>query len=205
MSLRFGILGLLAEKPAHGYEVKTRYEDMLGGTREINIGQVYTTLQRLERDGLIEAEGDRGDRGKQDYRVTDGGREALHTWLANPNEEPQQLNEEIYVKILLGSRLGNSSLDSLLSGQRRIYLQKIRDLSELEQRARRQSRVDLALLARGAIIHAEAELKWLDFAEAEMRNRQSAAAQIKEVGDAVKVVLGAPPRGGDEGVAADGQ
>ena len=177
MSLRFGILGLLAEKPAHGYEVKTRYEDMLGGTREINIGQVYTTLQRLERDGLIEAEGDRGDRGKQDYRITDGGREALHTWLANPNEEPQQLNEEIYVKILLGSRLGNSSLDSLLSGQRRIYLQKIRDLSELEQRARRQSRVVLALLARGAIIHAEAELKWLDFAEAEMRNRQSAAAQ----------------------------
>jgi len=176
MSLRYGILGLLAERPAHGYDVKTRYEDLLGGTREINIGQVYTTLQRLERDGLIEAEGDRGERGKQAYRVTEDGRQALHTWLANPKEEPQQLNEEMYVKVLLGSRLGNSSLDGLLSGQRRIYLQKIRDLSELEQRARRQERFDLALLARGAIIHAEAELKWLDVAEVEMRNRQSAVS-----------------------------
>ena len=53
MSLRYGILGLLAERAAHGYDVKTRYEDLLGGTREINIGQIYTTLQRLERDGLI--------------------------------------------------------------------------------------------------------------------------------------------------------
>lgn len=176
MSLRYGILGLLAERPAHGYDVKTRYEDLLGGTREINIGQIYTTLQRLERDGLIEAEGDRGERGKQAYRVTENGHQALHTWLANPQEEPQQLNEEMYVKMLLSSRLGNSSLDGLLSGQRRIHLQKIRDLSELEQRARRQDRFDLALLARGAIIHAEAELKWLDVAEVEMRKRPSAAA-----------------------------
>ena len=65
MSLRYGILGLLAERAAHGYDVKTRYEDLLGGTREINIGQIYTTLQRLERDGLIEAEGDRGERGRR--------------------------------------------------------------------------------------------------------------------------------------------
>ena len=53
MSLRFGILGLLAEKPLHGYEVKTRFESLLGGTWEVNIGQIYSTLQRLERDGLV--------------------------------------------------------------------------------------------------------------------------------------------------------
>ena len=61
MSLRFGILGLLAEKPLHGYEVKTRFESLLGGTWEVNIGQIYSTLQRLERDGLVAPADDRGD------------------------------------------------------------------------------------------------------------------------------------------------
>ena len=62
MSLEYGILGLLGEEPLHGYEVKSRFEDMLGGTWEVNIGQIYSTFQRLERDGLVEAVGGRGDR-----------------------------------------------------------------------------------------------------------------------------------------------
>jgi len=53
MSLRYGILGLLTEEPLHGYEIKSRFETLLGGAWEVNIGQVYSTLQRLERDGLI--------------------------------------------------------------------------------------------------------------------------------------------------------
>jgi len=76
MSLRYGILGLLAEQPLHGYEVKTRYEALFGGTWELNIGQVYTTLQRLERDGLVDAVGERGDRGKQRYGLTECGGQA---------------------------------------------------------------------------------------------------------------------------------
>jgi DNA-binding PadR family transcriptional regulator len=59
MSLRYGILGLLAEEPMHGYEMKSRYEALLGKAWEVNIGQIYSTLQRLERDGLIEAIGER--------------------------------------------------------------------------------------------------------------------------------------------------
>jgi len=65
VSLRFGLLGLLAAESLHGYEIKQRFEDMLGGTWELNIGSVYQALQRLERDGLVEPVGDRGDRGKQ--------------------------------------------------------------------------------------------------------------------------------------------
>src|SRR5207247_155974 len=80
MSLRYGVLGLLAEEPLHGYEVKNRFEALLGGTWEVNIGQVYTTLQRLERDGLVRPLGRRGDRGKLLYELSASGRGALlHT------------------------------------------------------------------------------------------------------------------------------
>jgi DNA-binding PadR family transcriptional regulator len=162
MSLRFGILGLLAEHPLHGYEVKTRYESLFGDTWELNIGQVYTTLQRLERDGLIDAVGERGDRGKQRYGLTDAGKGALREWLHEPADEPQQLRQDIYLKLLLISRLANGDLEGLLARQRRVYLQRLKDLGNLERRARREGRNDLALLIQGAILHAEADLKWID-------------------------------------------
>jgi DNA-binding PadR family transcriptional regulator len=169
MSLKYGILGLLAERPLHGYEVKNRFESLLGGSWEVNFGQIYTTLQRLERDQLVEAVGRRGDRGKQAYRVTDVGRRALEEWLAQPETEPQQLREEIYVKLLLGTRLANGRLGELLAAQRRVYLQRLKDLSELEERARRDGRDDLVLLFTGGILHTEADLKWTEAAAEEMR------------------------------------
>jgi DNA-binding PadR family transcriptional regulator len=162
MSLKFGILGLLAEQPLHGYEVKNRFESLLGGTWEVNIGQVYSTLQRLERDGLVEAAGDRGDRGKLPYNLTGAGRRTLEDWLRQPEAEPQQLREEIYVKLLLVSRLANGGLNSLLAAQRRVYLQRLKDLAGLERRAREQGRDDLVLLVKGAVLHTEADLKWTD-------------------------------------------
>jgi DNA-binding PadR family transcriptional regulator len=162
MSLRFGVLGLLAEEPMHGYEVKSRFETMLGGSWEVNIGQVYATLQRLERDGLVRAVGERGDRGKLAYEVSEQGRAALEAWLAEPDSGPQQLHEEIYVKLLLASRLANGDLGPLLARQKRAYLQRLRDLNRLEERARREGRRDLARLVRGALLHADADLKWIE-------------------------------------------
>jgi DNA-binding PadR family transcriptional regulator len=169
LSLKFGILGLLATQPLHGYEVKTRYEDLFGGTWDLNIGQVYTTLQRLERDGLVEAVGDRGDRGKQRYGLTGAGETALQSWLQSPEDEPQQLRQDIYLKLLLISRLANGNLDGLLARQRRVYLQRLKDLGDLEGRARREGRHDLVLLIQGAILHTEADLKWIDVCADEAR------------------------------------
>ena len=156
------MLGLLAEEPLHGYELKARFEAMLGGSWEVNIGQVYATLQRLERDGLVRAVGTRGDRGKLAYELSDQGRSALDAWLAQPDFGPQQLREDFYVKVLLASRLANGDLRPLLGRQRRGYLQRMRDLNRLEERARREDRYDLARLVRGALLHGEADLKWID-------------------------------------------
>jgi len=162
LSLKYGLLGLLVEEPLHGYEVKNRFEAMLGGTWEVNIGQVYTTLQRLERDGLVRPAGERGDRGKLLYEISDSGRQALNEWLAQPESGPQELREDIYVKLLLAARLANGDLRPLLSRQKRAYLQRLRDLNQLEARAKKDGRTDLARLVRGALLHTEADIKWID-------------------------------------------
>ena len=162
MSLRYGVLGLLAEEPLHGYEVKNRFEAMLGGTWDVNIGQIYTTLQRLERDGLVRPLGRRGDRGKLLYELSPEGRKELDQWLAQPDFGPQQLHEDIYVKLLLATRIANGDLKGMLARQKRAYLQRLRDLNRLEERARHDGRIDLARLVRGALLHTEADLKWMD-------------------------------------------
>jgi DNA-binding PadR family transcriptional regulator len=162
VSLKYGMLGLLAEQPLHGYEVKSRFEELLGGTWEVNIGQVYATFQRLERDDLIKAVGERGDRGKLAYQLTDAGRRSLEQWLETPEAESQQMREEVYVKLLLGNRLGNGSLERLLSRQRSVHEQRFKDLKELEDRARRENQRGVVLMLRGAILHAQADLQWLD-------------------------------------------
>lgn len=160
-------MGLLSKEPLHGYEVKNRFEEMLGGTWEVNIGQIYTTLQRLERDGLVRPVGPRGDRGKLLYELSPEGRKALNDWLAEPDSGPQQLHEDIYVKLLVATRVANGDLKQLLNRQKRAYLQRLRDLNQLEERARKDGRNDLARLVRGALLHTEADLKWVDELTAE--------------------------------------
>lgn len=169
MSLKFGILGLLAEQPLHAYSIKARFEDLLGGSRAVNIGQVSTTLQRLDRDGLVEAAEPRGERGRLPYRLSEAGRKALDAWLAEPESEPQQLREEIYLKMLLASRVPGDGLPTLLARQRRVYLQRLKDLAALERNARSQGRDDLALLYQGAVLHTEADLKWVDVCAQEVK------------------------------------
>jgi DNA-binding PadR family transcriptional regulator len=169
MALKFGILGLLAEQPLHAYSVKARFEELLGGSWEVNIGQVYTTLQRLERDGFVEPAEPRGDRGRLPYRLTEVGRKALEAWLIEPESEPQQLREAIYLKLLLATRIADGNLPTLLSRQRRVYLQRLKDLAVLAEKARAEGRDDLVLLYKGAVLHTEADLKWLDACAADTR------------------------------------
>jgi DNA-binding PadR family transcriptional regulator len=170
MSLRFGILGLLAEDPLHGYQVKQRFEEMLGGTWELNIGSVYQALLRLERDGLVETTGDRGDRGRQAYRATEAGASALEEWLEDPESQPQLLREDLYVKLLLLGRQANGRLERLLNRQRHVQLQRMRDLAEQEKAAREGGRIQLALLFKGGQLHTEADLKFLDAVVEEMES-----------------------------------
>ena len=103
------------------------------------------------------------------FRSTEAGRKALEAWLAEPESEPQQLREEIYLKLLLAARVADGDLPALLARQRRVYLQRLKDLALLEQTASSQDRDDLVLLYKGAILHTEADLKWVDACAQEIK------------------------------------
>jgi DNA-binding PadR family transcriptional regulator len=160
--MRYPFLALLASGPAHGYELKQALVQRFGAALPpINAGQVYTTLARLERDGLVRGSDVPDDsRQKRVYELTDAGRAALGEWLAAPTPGPR-LRDEFFMKLVLAGQAGVTDPRLLIERQRREYLQALRDLAAV---APNGNNVAL-LLVEGAALHLEADLKWLDLCE----------------------------------------
>jgi DNA-binding PadR family transcriptional regulator len=161
--LKFALLGLLTHDPKHGYDLKNELEQALGGHWEINFGQIYTTLARMERDGLVEmvAE-DRDGRGKKTYRLTDPGRKELTAWLEEPVEKPRQLRDEFFIKMVIGRLAGQPDPQPMIDRQRQAYLKQIRELTTLARQTEDQT---IGLMVEGAILHLQADLRWLDLCD----------------------------------------
>src|SRR5215218_8573416 len=108
MSVKFGLLALLDEAPSHGYNLKTAFERRTGGSWALNIGQVYTTIQRLERDGLVESIGSAsGEDDRREYGITQAGRAQLATWFDNPVVADAPARDELTIKVLLAVAAGD--------------------------------------------------------------------------------------------------
>ena len=163
--LRFALLALLARSDRHGYELKAAFEELLGGTWPLNIGQVYTTLARLERDGLVTCHVQPQDNlpDRKTYSLTELGWAELTAWLAAPAEEVVNLKGESFIKVVLASLVDGADLPSLLMGQREKHFQALADLADVRDRADLNPVTRLAVEA--AMLHLEADLQWLDFCE----------------------------------------
>jgi DNA-binding PadR family transcriptional regulator len=160
-------LALLGSGPAHGYDLKRSYDAQFGAIwGPLNIGQVYTTMSRLERDGFVVhetvAQGDRPD--KKVYEITDAGRAALSTWLGEADDAPA-VKSDVVLK-LVAARLTGADPAPILARQRQRYLQSLRDLDAL---AALDGDVVGELLLEGAALHVDAELRWLDHCERRLR------------------------------------
>jgi DNA-binding PadR family transcriptional regulator len=163
--VRHAVLALLADQPAHGYEIKRGLEERFGSVvAPLNAGQVYTTLQRLQRDELVadDAVAQSGRPDKRVYRLTDAGRKALEEWLGVPSA-PTRLRDDFFMKLVFAQSLGLADPAVLIARQREAYL---RSLGELE-RVLADGGADgtTALVVEGAALHLEADLKWLDRCE----------------------------------------
>lgn len=167
--LKHTLLGLLVQEPRHGYELKNAFETMLGGTWPLNIGQVYTTLNRLERDGLVESEVIAQELlpDRIVYSITKTGREALADWLGKPARETIRLKDEFFVKLLVHQLVGSSGALALIWQQRQVNMRTLAQLTALLS----DSTLDPAtrLLIEGAILHVEADLRWLDLCEERLK------------------------------------
>ncbi|NIM95609.1 MAG: PadR family transcriptional regulator [Anaerolineales bacterium] len=163
--LKHTLLGLLAQEPRHGYDLKSTFETLLGGTWPLNIGQVYTTLNRLERDGLVECELVPQDLlpDRKVFAITEAGRSELERWLSEPATNTMRLKDEFFIKLLVHQLVSSNNALPLIWKQRQIYMQKMAQLTSLLS----DSSIDPAtiLLIEGAILHIDADLKWLDLCE----------------------------------------
>jgi DNA-binding PadR family transcriptional regulator len=161
--VKYGLLGLLAKEPHHGYELKSAFEDLLGDSWPLNIGQVYSTLARLERDRLVEAELVAQDAlpDRKVYHITPAGRDDLTTWIDEPSEPPVRVRDELFLKVVLQMRLDGRDPGILISRQRARHLQSLADLPS----ARTAIDATTQLLVDAAMLHIEADLRWLDLCE----------------------------------------
>lgn len=168
MSIKHAILGLLAERPLHGYELKAAYEGELVPRTQLNIGQVYTTLERLTRDGLVAHEvvsqTERPD--KKVYALTKDGRRALRDWLALPSPLDLDLRNETYLKLVLARRLEEGDPQRVLLVERQACFARLHEVTQARAAAgAERASLQTVLLLDLAVLRLEAFLKWLDHCE----------------------------------------
>jgi DNA-binding PadR family transcriptional regulator len=169
MSVRFGILGLLAQKPRHGYELRAAFEAVVGGDAnwEVKPAQIYTTLERLEEAGLVERSSDLGEGdepSRRVYAVTRSGHEALAEWFAN-GVTPEHQRDEFFVKLMISLTSGEANPRKVIQTQRSHLYQELHSVTTLRESYDKKSAIAQILLLDKAIMHLEADLRWLDMVE----------------------------------------
>jgi DNA-binding PadR family transcriptional regulator len=166
--VRSVLLALLAKESAHGYELKQALEQTFGSAYPSpNIGQIYVTLGRLEKDGLVRGEdvAQSNRPNKRVYELTPAGREAVAAWLDEPSDGPR-LRSEFFLKLALAPMSGSADRVALINRQRRHCLNLMRGLAD--RRAEDAGNPIAALLVEGARLHLQADLDWLERCQEEL-------------------------------------
>ena len=168
------VLALLAKEPSYGYELQSQLEAALGPLGQtLNGGQVYVTLARLEKAGLIRVEaGDTARPERKIYALTPRGEDRVAEWLAEVTWPKPDL-AEFHLKLVTAAAARLADPIAIVDDQRRELLRRLRDT----QRAARKEATgsDAALLLEGVVLGLRADLRWLDACETTWANRRSAA------------------------------
>ena len=181
MSIRQGLLALLAEQPMYGAQLRSEFEARTGGTWPLNVGQVYTTLNRLERDGLVEAAGGPDEEGRIAYRLTSDGRGTVERWWLTPVDREDRPRDELAIKLALAVTVPGVDVGTVIQQQRSATMTALQDYTRLK-RGRPADLADSAtsraadmawtLVLDSLVFAAEAEIRWLDHCEARLRRAQ---------------------------------
>ena len=165
MSIRHGLLALLERGPSHGYHLRAEFDTATGATWPLNVGQVYTTLDRLERDGLVVQDGAPDADGRIAYRLTDDGRAEVRTWFGSPVSAKAAPRDELAIKLALAVTTPGVDVLAVVQTQRSATMTSLQELTRLKTRG---ADGDLAwsLVLDSLVFRAEAEIRWLDHCEA---------------------------------------
>jgi DNA-binding PadR family transcriptional regulator len=172
VSVPHALLALLSAEPKYGLRLQSEFESRTGEVWPLNVGQVYTTLQRLERDGLVEADGD-GDRSRKRYRITsDGGRE-LADWLRTPPDLVPPPRDELVIKVLVALEVPGTDVHQVIQIHRRHAIEVMQRYTQVKAAAAEDD-VPLALVADAELFRLEAIVRWLDAADVRLKQRPPA-------------------------------
>ena len=169
MSIRHGLLALLAQEPMYGAQLRSEFESRTGGTWPLNVGQVYTTLARLDRDGYVEAAGGADEEGRIAYRLTEQGQTEVQRWWTVAVDRGDTPRDELVIKLALAVTVPGVDVRSLVQTQRTATLRHLQALTKLKrttpQDAGGRNELSWLLVLDNLVYSAEAEVRWLDHVE----------------------------------------
>ncbi|MDG4788272.1 PadR family transcriptional regulator [Micromonospora sp. WMMD1102] len=201
-AVRWGLLALFADGPKYGYQLRTEFDTRTGGNWALNVGQLYTTLERLGRDGLVAATG-ANDGGRTVYAITDQGRAALAEWFATPVTDTDRPRSELAIKLAMAATTPDVDVTAVVQTQRTESMRQMRDVTDLRRSAERDGD-DIAwlLLLDHLVFALESELRWLDHVEATVlrRRRRNTPPATADAGEPAG---GGVAAGGGEAAGAD--
>jgi DNA-binding PadR family transcriptional regulator len=166
MSIRYSLLAILDAGPRHGYALKSEFEAATGNVWPLNVGQVYSTLSRLERDGLVLVAED--DDGQKTYRISDAGREDLRRWYGTPVVREVVPRQELAIKLVFAMRAGPDQVREVVQRQLVATLASLQEFTRLKATAERDGDLAWLMMLDALIFQAEAEARWLELCEARL-------------------------------------
>lgn len=176
MSVRQSLLAILDQGPCYGYQLRAEFDRRTGSTWPLNVGQIYNTLDRLERDGLV-TKGEVDTEGHVYYQITDAGRTEVSAWLGSPVVRSTAARDELAVKLAIAVTLPGVDIANVIQVQRRASLRTLQDLTKAKNAGGTpESSEDLAwlLVVDSMIFAAEAEVRWLDHSETRLAHEAAA-------------------------------
>jgi DNA-binding PadR family transcriptional regulator len=181
VSVRHALLALLSEGPKYGLQLREEFEAGTGEVWPLNVGQVYTTLQRLERDGLVESDEDDGEGPRSSYRITADGARELAGWLRTPPDLASPPRDELVMKVLVALKVPGTDVTGLIQVHRRYLVQLMQQWTRIKEEEAEHD-LTLALVVDAELFRLDSVIRWLDSADGRLKRAGTAAPEAGEAG-----------------------
>jgi DNA-binding PadR family transcriptional regulator len=192
MSIRHALLALLSEEPKHGLLLQQEFEEQTSEVWPLNVGQVYITLQRLERAGLVSSEGGEDAGPRKRFMITSAGEDELEEWLRTPSSEIPPPRDELLIKILISLRVPGANVHEIVQAHRRYIVESMQHFWRLKAEMAADD-IGLALITDAEMFRLEGIVHWLDAADIRLK-QYLAAGNVAETVAGSEAVSGPAPR-----------
>jgi DNA-binding PadR family transcriptional regulator len=180
VSVPHALLALLSEGPKYGLQLQQEFEWRTGDIWPLNVGQVYTTLQRLERDGLVEPDGENGEGRQRGYRITAAGETELARWLRTSAETLTPRRDELVIKVLIAMSVPGIDVHDVIQAHRRQLVETMQRYTHIKGDVA-EDNVALALVVDAELFRLDGVVRWLDAADARLRRTPADAPPERDI------------------------